>query len=239
MTDFYTNISLKAIPVEDSHIIRLIDLKEYVTSRVKSPVRVVSVSNIEASYGNKILTADDNTVVLKIDGVTLAVNDRVLVAGQTNKIHNGIYVVTSITNSGVTPFSLTRAEDFNNSSDVYAGVKVYVTQGDKYFDKLFVLTSDGNLTLDTDELEFAAYAGLGSGGEQYSTEIVGDNTVSSYTITHSLDSFLVNVDVLDKNNNYANVLVDVTRPTVNTVLLNFDVTLQSTDEFVVVVRKIG
>ena len=52
---------------------------------VKQPVRVISLTNgaLETAF------AAGQTV----DGVVLSAGDRILVAGQTNAIENGIYVV--------------------------------------------------------------------------------------------------------------------------------------------------
>jgi hypothetical protein len=91
-----------------------------------------------------------------IDGVTLAVNDRVLLLAQTTGSENGIYVF----NGASSP--LTRASDFNTSAKVSAGDALSVAEGSVNGDKTFVLVTDNPITLGTTSLAFSLMNG-GSG----------------------------------------------------------------------------
>ena len=87
--------------------------------------------------GTSVSTSFTQTIsALSIDGVALAVNDRVLVKDQTTlggitdasaSAKNGIYVVTTVGSTSV-PWVLTRASDANISSEL-AGANVAVDSG--------------------------------------------------------------------------------------------------------------
>lgn len=112
----------------------------------KTPVRVTTTANIA-----NVATAAPNT----LDGVTLAANDRILVKDQTTGSQNGIYVVTTLGTgaNGV----WTRAEDFNTSAEAIPGSVVSVQEGTAGADKLFMLATNGPITLNTTSLTFSAY----------------------------------------------------------------------------------
>jgi len=75
----------------------------------------------------KLLTANANGA-LSVDGIAVAVSDRILVAGQANQIDNGIYVVNA-TGSGAAPWVLMRATDYDQDSEINTGDIVIATAG--------------------------------------------------------------------------------------------------------------
>lgn len=89
---------------------------------VHTPVLVATTGNLTATYNNgtsgvgATLTNSGTQVALSIDGVAMAVNDRVLVWQQTTGLQNGVYVVTTV-GSGSTNWVLTRSADANTSSE--------------------------------------------------------------------------------------------------------------------------
>lgn len=89
---------------------------------VHEPVLVATTGNLTATYSNgtlgvgATLTNSGTQVALSIDGVSMAVNDRILVWQQTTGLQNGIYVVTTV-GSGATNWVLTRSADANTSSE--------------------------------------------------------------------------------------------------------------------------
>lgn len=117
----------------------------------KPAVRAATTANIA-----DLATGAPNT----LDGVTLAANDRILVKDQTTGSQNGIYVVTTLGTgaNGV----WTRAEDFNTSAEAVPGSIVSVQEGTAGADKLFMLATNGPITLNTTSLTFSAY-GASSG----------------------------------------------------------------------------
>ena len=80
------------------------------------PVRVEQEGSLNATYNNgtngvgATLTNAGTQAALVIDGVTMVVNDRVLIYEQTNAAHNGVYTVTNV-GSASTNWVLTRATD--------------------------------------------------------------------------------------------------------------------------------
>lgn len=96
-----------------------------------TPVRVVSVSNITATYSNGPsnngvgATLTVAATSLTVEGVALAVGDRLLVQNQTNTYQNGIYIVRSIDTTVV----LERAFDQRSVEQLKAGQFVAVGAG--------------------------------------------------------------------------------------------------------------
>lgn len=117
----------------------------------KDPVRVATTANIATLAGGA-----PNTV----DGVSLAANDRVLVKDQTTGAQNGIYSVTTLgTGSNGT---WTRATDADSAAELPPGSVVSVQEGTANADKMFMLATNGPITLGTTSLTFSAY-GASSG----------------------------------------------------------------------------
>lgn len=113
----------------------------------KQPVRV-------ASTGNVSLSAPGTT----LDGVTLAVNDRILLKNQTAGAENGIYVWSGGSSA------LVRATDADNGTELQPGTSVTVTEGTAGGDKVYMIVSDGAVTIGTTA---TSWAQLGGGGQTY------------------------------------------------------------------------
>lgn len=80
--------------------------------------------NNGASGVGATLTGNSNGALAAQDGVTLVVNDRLLVKNEATSANNGIYVVTQV-GSGGTPYILTRAVDMDASTE-FVGATVEV-----------------------------------------------------------------------------------------------------------------
>lgn len=65
---------------------------------------------------------------LTVDGVAVAVGNRILVKDQASQFQNGVYTVTA-TGSGAAPFVLTRATDTDEAADWSDGTTVMVGEG--------------------------------------------------------------------------------------------------------------
>jgi hypothetical protein len=120
--------------------------KGYVDARAagldpKASVRAVTTANITLSG------------VQTIDGVALAVADRVLVRAQTTTTQNGIYVVAS--------GAWTRAADFDAPNEITAGAFFFVEEGDIYADTGWVVSSASVGTIGSDAIEFSQFSGAG------------------------------------------------------------------------------
>jgi hypothetical protein len=142
--------------------------KAYVdaTQQGLDPKESARVSTIAALPANtpagtgvtKTLTANANGT-LTIDGVLLALNDRVLVKDEASAVNNGVYYVTAA-GSGAAPWVLTRATDANATSKVTPGLYVFVEEGTQGGNG-YVLTTVAPITLDTTGLVFSQFSGAG------------------------------------------------------------------------------
>jgi hypothetical protein len=108
----------------------------------KQPVRVATTANLAALSG-----------LLTIDGVTVAVNDRILVKDQTAQSANGVYMAgTGLW--GRSPDTNTAAELLNCA--------VLVSEGTVNADTGWVGTANAPITLGTTALPFVQFSGSGS-----------------------------------------------------------------------------
>ena len=92
----------------------------------KKSVRCATTGNLVATYASNVLTMSAVGVTV-IDGVTIALNDRILVKDQTSTAHNGIYRVSTLGTASVATV-FTRTTDADTSSEI-AGAIVNVDSG--------------------------------------------------------------------------------------------------------------
>lgn len=96
---------------------------------------VATTANLNAIYNNgaagigATLTNNGAMVALSIDGVALALTNRVLVKDQTTTFQNGVYEVTDA-GSGATNWILTRTTDYDEApSEIHPGTLVAINSG--------------------------------------------------------------------------------------------------------------
>ncbi|WPX99529.1 hypothetical protein Megpolyxen_01420 [Candidatus Megaera polyxenophila] len=129
------------------------------TIRLVSPCLVATTANLTATYANgtsgvgATLTNSGTQAALILDGVTLAVGNRVLVKDQTTASQNGIYTVTN-TGSVSTNWILTRSTDYDVIAQTVRGDVVSVISGTLSSASLWMLTSIVT-TIGTDSFTFA------------------------------------------------------------------------------------
>jgi hypothetical protein len=133
----------------------------------KQATRVITVTNITLSGG----------APSQVDGVSLSLNDRVLVIGQTNKAQNGIYYVTTV-GSGANG-TWARSQDTNTTGELEAGTIVMVTEGLIYADTQWKLVTDDPIIIGTSELVFEqnsafAFGNVFANGTAVLASSVGD-----------------------------------------------------------------
>jgi len=110
---------------------------------VKASVRVVALTDIVLSGAQTI------------DGVLLSAGDRVLLAGQTNAVQNGIYIVSAT--------AWSRSSDMAAGSDG-SGNFAFVTEGTTNDDTGWVcINSTGAAVVGTNALVFTQFSGAGTG----------------------------------------------------------------------------
>jgi len=129
------------------------------TLNISPATLVATTDNLTATYANgtsgvgATLTNSGTQAALVIDGVTLAVGNRVLVKDQTAALQNGIYTVTNI-GSTTTNWVLTRATDFDSPSQMVRGKTIDVISGSVNAAATWMLTSIV-IAVGTDSITFA------------------------------------------------------------------------------------
>lgn len=133
------------------------------------------------------LTAPDNgSSHNTIDGITLSLNDRVLVkdfGGGASHADNGIYYVSALGNDTDTSFQLTRATDFDQDSEVTAGATIFVVSGTVNQRHHYVLVTGNPITVDTTALQFGQFGGPGQSHDSL-TDVSADD---HHNQAHAID----------------------------------------------------
>lgn len=111
------------------------------------------------SGGGKTLTATGNAA-LTVDGVAVTNGDRILVKNEVTAKNNGIYVVTQA-GSGGTPYILTRAADFDSTSEVDKLTFVFVEAGTANGATGWTSPFSTTVVLDTDAINWTQFNGSG------------------------------------------------------------------------------
>ena len=112
-----------------------------------APCNVATTANLNATYSNgtsgvgATLTNAGSFAALAIDGLNLAVGNRVLVKDQTTQTQNGIYTVTN-SGSGAVAWVLTRATDFDSIAQMVRGQTIEIHSGTANGVTIFMLTSN-------------------------------------------------------------------------------------------------
>ena len=206
-----TSITLTQDPVSGLQVAT----KQYVDTLVAAgihyhqPVRVESPTPLNATYNNgasgvgATLTNAGTQTALVIDGITLSVNDRVLVYTQTNATENGVYVVSNV-GSGSTNWVLTRSSDTNTygSGPLFLdeGATFFVQQGLTGAGETYTCNTQGVITFGTTNINFtqisatqiySAGTGLTLTGTQFSITNTGV-TANTYGSASDVPVFAVN-----------------------------------------------
>lgn len=126
--------------------VRQIAMKAIAGVAIKEPVLAVAVTQTALSG------------ITTIDGVTIPVNGRFLLAGQTDATQNGIYYKNS-GNAAV------RTTDADEAGELVPGTQVFVTQGTANGDSAWAIVSDTSITPGTNTQQWAKVPG--STGSNY------------------------------------------------------------------------
>jgi len=168
--------------------------KEYVDEvaqglKARTAANAYSSTNLTATYDNgtagvgATLTADANGAFPTIDGITLNTTTarRLLVAGQTNPAHNGLYVLIQQGDAG-TPWILRRCSECDTALEI-PGSFVFIAGGTIYSNTGWVasVANATTFTVGTDAITWIQFSGAG----QYTA---GDGLDLTGTV------FSVNVD---------------------------------------------
>lgn len=157
-------------------------------------VRVSTTTNLSADYDNgssginATLTNNSTQAALVIDGVTMLVNDRVLVQFQSDNTQNGLYYVSTV-GSSTTNWVLKRATDFNMPAQIIQYKVVLVNQGSTYAGLFFEETAAGPFTIGSSAITFAQFYAVSLSAILGTANQI-NVTQSSNTATLSLSSTL-------------------------------------------------
>ena len=119
---------------------------------------LASITGGTVTYANGTLgvgaTLTFSVALTTLDGVTLANGDRILVKNEATQANNGVYTRTSST-------VLTRATDFDNSTEIGGGDFVFVTSGTVLNNTGWVCI-DQATTVGTTPIVFEQFSGAGT-----------------------------------------------------------------------------
>lgn len=186
------------------------------------PVYTVKVATTQplpaVTYGTEILTADVDGVLMQIDGVTLAVNDEVLIKNEVLNENNGIYKVINIGTS-TTPWQLQRKTGYTKTSEIHNS-QVNVLEGTHNAGKSFIQTTV-NPVIETSPLVYI-YQNIFASEviEEVDRHFITDDQktlLNNITLTSAIDLEDVRSRVYKTNipNIYVNSLIGVDANTAN------------------------
>ena len=153
----------------------------------KQTSRAITTTNITLSGG----------APATVDGVSLALNDRVLVTGQSTGSENGIYSVTTV--GAGSNGTWARSSDADGAGELNAGSITMVTEGTTYADTQWKLTTDDPITIGSTALTFvrngaAAYGVFAVAGQN---SIVADAVGDTLTVVAGTNIALTTNDGTD------------------------------------------
>jgi hypothetical protein len=125
-----------------------------------------TTANLNATYSNgtagvgATLTNAGTQAAFSTDGVSPALNARILVKNQTTQAQNGIYTLTTV-GTGSTNWVLTRATDFDTSAEIAGGDFTFVDAGSTLANTGWV-SVDEVTTVGTDPVVFQQFSGAGT-----------------------------------------------------------------------------
>lgn len=243
LSDLDFNSASRILNLPDPTLAQHPATKAYVDSAVeglnwKDSVRVATSANVTLSGPGAT-----------IDGVTMVVNDRVLVKDQATPSQNGIYVFNGAA------VALTRAADASTFVELEqaivtveegtsAGATFRQTAVNGTIDSTSVvwvvfgasapaatettagiaeLATQAEADAGTDDLRMVTPLKLNnwSGRKRKFTQTFGDGSATTFNIDHNFNTRDVSVEVYRNSGNYDSVICDVTRPSVNRVTLTF------------------
>lgn len=138
-----------------------------------------TTANLNATYNNgtsgvgATLTNAGTQAAFSVDGVSPALNARILVKNQTSQAQNGIYTLTTI-GSGSTNWVLTRATDFDSAVEIAGGDFTFVDAGSTLANTGWVCV-DEVTTVGTDPIVFQQFSGAGTYTASNGVQLVGSD----------------------------------------------------------------
>lgn len=142
---------------------------------IKSPCLVATTASLTAIYVNgaagvgATLTNSGALAAFSVDGVSPAINSRVLVKDQGTTFQNGIYTLT-VVGSGAVAWVLTRATDYDQVAEIFPGNFILINSGTINANSAWIQTATV-ATIGTDPISFSQF-GVGDFAPSDATYIV-------------------------------------------------------------------
>ena len=233
----YVQSDLRVPPTEQTHLVRLGDMIDYIGGMTALAVDYVLKLPFDAAYNAPGMTLTGSTCdEFEADGVVPNVGDRVLIAGQLDGTQNGIYTVTQQGDGSSAEAILTRASDMNNSTSLKNGLIVPVTGGSTMAGTRWKLTvASVPATLDSTALEFAQDIVDFTKVVQAVFSIAGNAVATSYPCTHNWGTKDVTHELYDAATGET-VVAQFTRTSVNAVRVDVGAPLGVGNDLVLVIR---
>jgi hypothetical protein len=110
-----------------------------------------------------IITSVNNELIQQQDGITLALNDRVLVTTEatTSDVHNGLYYVSQLGQAGVSQWQLTRTPDGDEPNEIDNHTFCFIESGNTYANTGWLQSESGVITINTDPINFVQFSSAG------------------------------------------------------------------------------
>lgn len=143
---------------------------------------------------------------ISLDSASPSVGQRVLIKDQVSTFQNGIYTVTA-TGSGIAVFVLTRAIDFDQSSDIQTGDQLFIKSGNTLSGTTWTYNGIDNPIMGSDVITFAQSSGPGS--------ITQGNGISITGVSIAIDTSVT----VDKNSSQTLTNKTLTSPILTTPIL--------------------
>ena len=161
------SLTLNSDPTNNLHAAT----KQYVDSLkqgldIKDSVKVATNQSLGQFYYSAVdssIVGLDAVILPDIDGITLSINDRILVKNETatQAKYNGIYRVHFLGEDGEEAWVLARSNDAKMSEQVTAGMFTFVEEGNTNGDTGWVLTTNDPISLNFTPLTFAQFSAAG------------------------------------------------------------------------------
>lgn len=157
-------LSNVADPITATDAVNLQTLQQYLNGVAwKAPVRVATTAALPANTYNNgaagvgaTLTGNANGALAAVDGVTLVLNDRLLVKDEATAANNGLYYVSQVGSAG-TPYILTRVLDADTAAELLQAA-VFAEEGTANADTAWVGTANAPITVGTTGLPFIKFS---------------------------------------------------------------------------------
>lgn len=146
--------------------------------------RAAQIYNLDYKQSTRVVTVDNVTLTggapSTVDGVSLSLNDRILVTAQSTGSQNGLYYVTTVGSGSNGTWA--RTSDGNETGEIEAGMIVMVTEGTLYADTQWKLTTNDPIVIGSTALTFVQNYSANSISSGTSNVVVNSNanvTISS------------------------------------------------------------